>query len=237
MAGKGGPKGNNYGTKLKHPDVRQEAYRQYCDYLAQGNSKEGWKFQHPEFSCTFKTMEKYIRENPLEFPIIKKDLAEADSFRVWEQRGISMPLSIFGKARFVRVKHMHHYGGLSMRLIAVLTGILLLLLALMTALSAIFSLSCTRSLVLMLDTSGEKGSCSSKCASVTSLPLMMQVLNLRSEDARWLVPMSMKSQLSRRMSLSCCWAVSLLKEQSSLERQTPTRLIIGSSSGWTAILT
>jgi hypothetical protein len=90
MAGKGGPKGNNYGTKLKHPDVRQEAYRQYCDYLAQGNSKEGWKFQHPEFSCTFKTMEKYIRENPLEFPIIKKDLAEADSFRVWEQRGISM---------------------------------------------------------------------------------------------------------------------------------------------------
>lgn len=91
MAKKAGAQPNNkFGLKLKDPDVRQEAYKQYCDWLALGKSKEGWKFQHPELSCTHKTMEKYILANPDEFPIIKKEMAEADSFNIWEQRGIAM---------------------------------------------------------------------------------------------------------------------------------------------------
>lgn len=87
---KGAQPNNKNGTKLKAPDIRQEAYKQYCDYLAKGLSKEGWYFEHPELTCTHKTMEKYIRENPLEFPPIQKEMAESKSYQVWEQRGIGM---------------------------------------------------------------------------------------------------------------------------------------------------
>jgi len=91
MAG-GGKPGNKSGTKLKDPDIRQEAYKQYCAWIALGRSKEAWKFQHPTLSCTYKTMEKYILADPVEFPPIHKEMAEADSFNVWEQRGIHMLL-------------------------------------------------------------------------------------------------------------------------------------------------
>lgn len=87
---KGGQPNNNNGTKLKDADVRQEAYRQYCEYLASGRSKEGWVFEHPQLTCTFKTMEKYISECPFEFPIIHKNIAEAKSYKAWELRGTDM---------------------------------------------------------------------------------------------------------------------------------------------------
>jgi hypothetical protein len=84
--------GNQNGVKLKDPDVRQRAYKSYCDWLSMGRSKEGWKFQSDELSCTHKTMEKYIAADPSEFPPITKEMAEADSFHIWEQRGMSMLL-------------------------------------------------------------------------------------------------------------------------------------------------
>lgn len=82
--------GNKCGTKLKEPDIRQEAYKQYCEYLASGRSKQGWTFRHPELSCTHETMEKYISENPTEFAPINKKLAESSSFNVWEEKGMNM---------------------------------------------------------------------------------------------------------------------------------------------------
>ena len=81
---------NNNGTKLKDSGVRQEAYKQYCEYLSSGRSKEGWVFEHPEFTCTHKTMEKYIIENPLEFPPLHKQIAESKSYKAWELRGTDM---------------------------------------------------------------------------------------------------------------------------------------------------
>lgn len=89
----GAPKGNKNGTKLKDPNLRQEAYRQYCSYVAQGRSKEGWKFIHPTDplkSLTYKTMERYIDENPIEFPPILKELADADCFRFFEDEGFKL---------------------------------------------------------------------------------------------------------------------------------------------------
>lgn len=82
--------GNKNGIKLKNPDYRQEAYRQYCEYISKGNSKEGWKFVHPVDilkSLCYKTMERYMRENPLEFPPILMDMAQCDSFKVFEEDG------------------------------------------------------------------------------------------------------------------------------------------------------
>lgn len=83
-------KGNSHGTKLKNPSIRKEAFKQYCDWIASGKSKEGWCFEHPEFSVTFRTLEKYIKDNPNEFPPLQKEQAETKSYQVWEQRGYEM---------------------------------------------------------------------------------------------------------------------------------------------------
>jgi len=77
------PKGNQNGTKIKNPNLRQLAYDQYCDHLAKGKSKKSWHFEHPELTCCWKTMEKYIKDE-IEFPPIKKEIAEAKGFYHWE---------------------------------------------------------------------------------------------------------------------------------------------------------
>ncbi|NJL54133.1 hypothetical protein HC928_02455 [bacterium] len=86
-------KGNKSGTKIKDPELRQEAYRQYCAHLSKGFSKQGWKFVHPHDplkSLTHRTMERYLSENPTEFPPILKEMAEADSFRIFEEHGLRL---------------------------------------------------------------------------------------------------------------------------------------------------
>lgn len=83
-------KGNDASKKLKNPDLKAEAYRQYCAYLATGKSKQGWYFDHPELTLTWETMEKYIRENPADFEPNKKKLAESRSFETWEGTGMKM---------------------------------------------------------------------------------------------------------------------------------------------------
>lgn len=91
--GKPAPKGNTYGTKLKDAYYRQEAYKQYCAHIAKGLDKRSWKFVHPESlekSVCYITMERYIRENPTEFDPILMQMAEADSFAVFEQEGMKL---------------------------------------------------------------------------------------------------------------------------------------------------
>src|SRR5580693_8700090 len=90
LNGGGAPIGNKNGTKLKEEELRQEAYRQYCEHIASGIPKEAWFFEHPYDelkSLTHKTMEKYIKENPLEFPPIKKEQAESKSYNTWFKEG------------------------------------------------------------------------------------------------------------------------------------------------------
>jgi len=76
--------GNKNGTKIKDPDIRQEAYRQYCEHLAKGKSKRSWCFEHPELTCTWETFEKYL-ENEIEFDPIKMKVALVRGFNKWEQ--------------------------------------------------------------------------------------------------------------------------------------------------------
>jgi hypothetical protein len=95
----GAPKGNKNGLKLKDPEVRQEAYRQYCKHIASGESKEAFVFQHPELTCTHKTMEKYIHDNPIEFPPIHKEIAESLSFLHWTDLGKKMMLGQIEKCQ------------------------------------------------------------------------------------------------------------------------------------------
>lgn len=79
----GGQPGNTNAKKLKTPELKLEAYRQYCEHLARGKSKESWYFEHPDMSLTWETMEKYIKEDVV-FEPIKKKIAEAKGFAMWE---------------------------------------------------------------------------------------------------------------------------------------------------------
>lgn len=76
--------GNQHALKLKTPELRQAAYKQYCDHLSLGKSKESWYFEHPELSITAKGLERYLKDTD-EFPPIKKEIAEAKGFAKWEQ--------------------------------------------------------------------------------------------------------------------------------------------------------
>lgn len=75
--------GNKNGLKLKDPSIRQLAYAQYCEHLAKGKSKKSWYFEHPEFRCTWETIEKYL-DDDIEFDPLHKKIAEAKGFAYWE---------------------------------------------------------------------------------------------------------------------------------------------------------
>jgi hypothetical protein len=77
------PKGNKYGLKLKDPDIRQIAYDDYCAHLAKGKSKRSWCFEHKDLTCTWETMEKYLKDET-EFDPIKKHVAHTKGFKRWE---------------------------------------------------------------------------------------------------------------------------------------------------------
>ena len=81
----GAPEGNKNGLKLKEPDVRQEAYRQYCAHLAKGKSKKSFVFKHPQLTCVYKTIDKYIEEDPVEFPPLHMQVAKSEGYAVWEE--------------------------------------------------------------------------------------------------------------------------------------------------------
>lgn len=79
------PEGNQYGVKLKDPDIRQIAYQKYCEWVGRGKSTKSFCFEHEEFSCTFRTLDKYIKDNPDEFPPIKMEMAKCKGYTRWEQ--------------------------------------------------------------------------------------------------------------------------------------------------------
>lgn len=79
----GAPKGSKNAQKLKTPDLRKEAYRQYCAHIAQGYPQDAWCFDHPELTLTSETMEKYIREDPINFDPINKERAKAAGYKMW----------------------------------------------------------------------------------------------------------------------------------------------------------
>jgi hypothetical protein len=83
--------GNTYSNKfVKYPDECQKAYKDYCEWLSQGHSIESWCYESDTFSLTYKTMEKYIREFPQDFPPIHKERALTKSLKIWEERGVDM---------------------------------------------------------------------------------------------------------------------------------------------------
>jgi hypothetical protein len=81
--GGGAPLGNQNALKLSTPELKQEAYRQYCEHLSRGKARESWYFEHPDLSLTWETVEKYMKED-VDFIPIKKKIATAKGFAYWE---------------------------------------------------------------------------------------------------------------------------------------------------------
>jgi hypothetical protein len=82
-------KGNSNGTKLKEPDVRQEAYRQYCKHIAEGWPRDAFFFDHPTHSVCWQTMEKYL-EDTTEFNPQLLKRAQAARYQHWMKKGINL---------------------------------------------------------------------------------------------------------------------------------------------------
>jgi len=78
------PKGNNFGLKLKEPDIRQEAYKKYCEHLAKGKSKRSFVFRSLDYSCHWQTLESYIKDKE-EFDPLQMEYAKCDGYAEWEQ--------------------------------------------------------------------------------------------------------------------------------------------------------
>lgn len=88
--GEGALEGNQHAVKLKTDELKLEAYRQYCQWISEGNSKEAWCFEHEYITLTWQTMENYIKNDPLVFNPIHKLIAECKSYSYWLQLGKKM---------------------------------------------------------------------------------------------------------------------------------------------------
>jgi|ERR1700759_622974 len=77
-------KGNTNRTALKEPEIRQQAYDEYCKWLEKGKSSRSFTFEHELYTCTGQTLEAYIKNNPTEFPAIKREIAMNKGLNRWE---------------------------------------------------------------------------------------------------------------------------------------------------------
>lgn len=92
--------GNKFNNKqVKFPEECLRAYDSYCEWISEGNSQESWVYNNNGFSLTHKSMEKYMKEDPSNFPSTKKDEAVAKSLKVWENRGIDMMIGKIEKCQ------------------------------------------------------------------------------------------------------------------------------------------
>lgn len=80
----GAPYGNQNAKKLDTPELRKLAYDSYCDHIALGKDKTSWCLEEP-VTLTWDTIEKYIRNDPIEFDPQQKKVAEAKGYKIWEQ--------------------------------------------------------------------------------------------------------------------------------------------------------
>jgi hypothetical protein len=79
--------GNQLAKKLTTSELKEEAYRQYCEHVAEGWPKESWYFEHPDLTLTWQTMETYIKNEPDVFKSNLMNLAKAKRYRHWFGEG------------------------------------------------------------------------------------------------------------------------------------------------------
>ena len=81
----GAPTGNQNAKKLTTPELKEEAYLKYCEWLARGKSWKSFTFQKDDLKVTGETVRKYLEEDPIVFAPIHRQFAWAQGYAHWEQ--------------------------------------------------------------------------------------------------------------------------------------------------------
>lgn len=77
--------GNQNGLALKNPSIRQKAYQSFCAHRAKGKDVKSWWYEDKEGNkCTWMTMLTYMKDNPMEFEPIHREIAESKGYEHWE---------------------------------------------------------------------------------------------------------------------------------------------------------
>lgn len=81
----GKQKGNKWAVKLKEPAVRQKAFQEMCDWVANGKSYKSFVFYHGDIKMTGEGIEEMSRRHPEEFDSQEKEVAHALAYQYWER--------------------------------------------------------------------------------------------------------------------------------------------------------
>jgi len=85
--------GNKYAVKLNSDELKQLAYKSYCDHIAQGKTHKSWYFEHDDLTLSWQSMESYIKNEPQVFNSKHKQVAEAKGLESWVKEGREMMTS------------------------------------------------------------------------------------------------------------------------------------------------
>lgn len=92
------PFGNDFHLKFKTPEAREALCEAWCQHRIAGKAKESF------IPCDHKTLERYARDYPDEFPSEKLEEAERRYFEWWEdvgRRGIMGEIAGFNAPTFI----------------------------------------------------------------------------------------------------------------------------------------
>jgi hypothetical protein len=86
------PPDNNNAMKFKMSEERQALCQLYCDHMASGLSKDSFLY------CDMQTLDRYVKDFPVDFDTKKMDEAERKGRLHWEKMGHEMAVSGQGNA-------------------------------------------------------------------------------------------------------------------------------------------
>jgi hypothetical protein len=79
------PLGNQYNLALKSPELRQEVYMAFCEWIALGKSPYSFHWKKDEFKIAGRSFLTYLEKFPEELLSIHKEFADAQGYARWEQ--------------------------------------------------------------------------------------------------------------------------------------------------------
>lgn len=77
--------GNEARRYLITDDRKKEVYDAFCAWLAKGKSKHSFFYKTKDFTCCYKTLKKYLKNEPDVFPVEQREAAISEGYSKWEQ--------------------------------------------------------------------------------------------------------------------------------------------------------
>lgn len=77
--------GNQYGIKLKDPEIKKKVYDHYCAHISKGKDKTRWYYEDEKVSLTYESLTHYFEREPEAFAAIKRKISDNKGFQLWEE--------------------------------------------------------------------------------------------------------------------------------------------------------